>query len=447
MTDVSIDRYVADHKTFSGNGAAGAPEWLRQRRDAAIDRFVELGFPNSRHESWRFTNIKPLVAQQFAPTEGAAAVELTPAELDPLVLGAPASSRLVFVNGRYRADLSKLDGLPAGVFAGSLAEAIEGGAAGIEEHLAQHTRATQNPFTALSTAFMADGAFLYVPEGLALTTPVTVVHVTTSAADKRVSHPRNLFVIGSGGAAAIVEEYLSVGQPSAWTNAVTEAVVCENGMLDSYRIQHESDRSYHTATTQSYQQRDSNYSSTAVVFGGALSRHDINAVLDGPGAECTLYGLTQVRGRQHVDHHTAIEHAKPHCNSWEFFNGIYDGQARGVFTGRIIVQPGAQRTDSKQTSNSLLLSEGARADSQPQLEIYADDVKCTHGATLGPIDQKSLFYLRSRGLTVEEARNLLTYGFGAEILGKIKLEQVRERLDAVIKARLREGSTWRLAEA
>ncbi len=446
MGEVPIDRYVADYKRFSDNGAAGAPGWLTKRRADAIARFATLGFPSSRDEAWRFTNVAPLVGQAFAPVR-VSTTELSSGDLESLAFGPVGGNRLVFVNGRHRADLSMLDGLPSGVVARSLAETTAQGSGEIEEHLGKYTDASENPFTVLSTAFLSDGAFVYVPQSVEMDNPLLVVHITTSDADKCVSHPRNLFVVGPGAAAVVVEQYLSIGEPSAWTNAVTEVVLEENARLDAYRIQYESERAYHTATTQAYQQRDSNFSLTTVVLGSALSRHDINVVLDGPGAECTLYGLSQLRGTQHVDHHTAIDHAQPHCNSWEFFNGIYDDRSRGVFTGRIIVRPGAQRTDSKQTSNSLLLSEQARADSQPQLEIYANDVKCTHGATLGPIDERSLFYLQSRGLTAEEARNVLTYGFGAEILGKIKQDDVRERLDALIRTRLEEGSTWRLAEA
>ncbi len=446
MGEVLIDRYVADHKRFSDNGASGAPGWLTARRAEAIDRFQTLGFPSARNEAWRFTNVAPLVKQAFAPV-GDTQAAVSQDDLASAVFGPVHGNLLVFVDGRYRADLSALDRLPKGVVLASLASAIAEGSGPIEEHLTRHTGVSENPFTELSTAFLSDGAFVYVPGSVQLETPLLVVHVTTPAADKCVSHPRNLFVVGSGGSASVVEQYLSIGQPSSWTNAVTEVVVEEDARLDTYRIQYESDRAYHTATTQSYQQRNSNYALNTVVLGSALCRHDINAVLDGQGAECTLHGLTQVRGSQHVDHHTTIDHAQPHCNSWEFFNGIYDERARGVFTGRIIVRPGAQRTDSKQTSNSLLLSERARADSQPQLEIYADDVKCTHGATLGPIDERSMFYLRSRGLTAEEARNVLTYGFGVEILSKIKQEDVRARLDTLIKARLEEGTTWRRAEA
>ncbi|MDH4351978.1 MAG: SufD family Fe-S cluster assembly protein, partial [Gemmatimonadota bacterium] len=213
-------------------------------------------------------------------------------------------------------------------------------------------------------------------------------------------------------------------------------VVGDNAVVDAYRIQRERTDASHTATTWSRQGRSSVFSAVNFAFGGHLCRHDIHAVLDGEGAECTVNGLSVLRGNQLMDHHTTIDHAKPHCNSWELFNGVYDERARGVFTGRIIVRPGAQKTDSKQTSNSLLLSEDARSDSQPQLEIYADDVKCTHGATLGPIDEKSLFYLQSRGIGGQAARNLLTYGFGAEILNSVSLEPLRAHLDDVVHARL-----------
>jgi Fe-S cluster assembly protein SufD len=221
---------------------------------------------------------------------------------------------------------------------------------------------------------------------------------------------------------------------------VTEAVVGDNATLDAYRFQREHTDAYHTGTTYSTQGRDSKFSLIVFTFGAGLSRHDIRAVLDGEGADATLDGLSMLRGRQHTDYHTTLEHAQPNCTSWEYFNGVFDDHARGVFNGRIIVRPGAQKTDSKQTNNNLLLSASARADSQPQLEIYADDVKCTHGATLGPIDDEHLFYLQSRGLTKEAARDMLTYGFGSEILNAVKSEQVREDLDRIIHDWLKQVS-------
>ncbi|PYO99690.1 MAG: Fe-S cluster assembly protein SufD [Gemmatimonadetes bacterium] len=254
-----------------------------------------------------------------------------------------------------------------------------------------------------------------------------------------VSHPRTLIVVDRGAQAAVVETYAALAGGVYWTNAVTEAVVGEGARLELFRVQREGPESFQVATTHSRQERDSYLALHVVAVGAALARHDVSTVLDGAGAELILNGLYLLSGAQHADHHTVIDHAQPHCASHEFFNGVLAERARGVFTGRIIVRPGAQRTDSKQTNNNLLLSTEARADSQPQLEIYADDVKCTHGSTVGPIDQNQLYYLRSRGLSPEAARSILTYGFGAEILDRMRHPDVRARLDRLVRERLGGG--------
>jgi Fe-S cluster assembly protein SufD len=239
-----------------------------------------------------------------------------------------------------------------------------------------------------------------------------------------------------GAMATVVETYATLDGGQHLTNSVTELVLEEGARAHHLRIQRESDTAFHMATSQSYQGKDSRLLSCSVAFGSALSRHDVNAVLDGTGAELLLNGLSVLAGRQHVDHHTTIEHARPHCESHELFNGIFADHARGVFTGRIIVRPGAQQTDSKQTNNNVLLSEAARADSQPQLEIYADDVKCTHGATIGPLDPNALFYLQTRGIGAQDARQLLTYGFAADVVSRLEVPELRERLDRLVGARL-----------
>jgi Fe-S cluster assembly protein SufD len=255
-------------------------------------------------------------------------------------------------------------------------------------------------------------------------------------AARPMTHPRLLIVLEREAQAKIVEAYEGDAHGVSLTNSVTEVVVEEGAQLDLCREQREGAHSNHVAASHFHQASDSRLVFTTVALGAGLVRHDIHAVLDGSGAYLILNGLSVLGGHQHVDHHTTIEHAKPHCESHEYFNGVFDGESRGVFNGRIIVRPGAQRTDSKQTNNNLLLSHSARADSQPQLEIYADDVKCTHGSTVGPLDPTALFYLRSRGLGATEARGLLTYGFGAEILDRIAVPGARERLDSEIRARL-----------
>jgi Fe-S cluster assembly protein SufD len=254
-----------------------------------------------------------------------------------------------------------------------------------------------------------------------------------------MTHPRTLVVVERGARAVVQETYLTRDSGGgAFTNAVTELVVGDGGRLDHARLQREDKSAYHVATTQSHQGRDSVLESCSVAFGAGLARHDLGAVLGGSGAFLTLNGLSVLDGKQHVDCHTIIDHAQPHCESHEVFNGVFDDHARGIFNGRIVVRPGAQRTDSKQTNNNLLLSADARADSQPQLEIYADDVKCTHGATLGPLDDASMFYLQSRGIDAAAARRMLTYGFGADIVERISNEPVRRQFDLALAERLGE---------
>jgi Fe-S cluster assembly protein SufD len=423
--------YVEAFETTAGD-SGGDPAWLQARRGAAIARFADAGFPGSRQEEWRLTDLKALARTPF--TLAASASEAV-SSVDEFVLGSERQWVVTFVNGTYVPALSRLEDLPSSVVVGSLREAIVTHSTLVEPHLAKYALDEYNPLAALNTGFIRDGAFLHVPRDTVLERQVhfLFLSVPTSGTNAPVTHPRNLFILEPGAQASLVESYAGAGTTGRyWTNPVTEAVVGDNATLDAYRFQREHADAYHTGTTYSTQGRDSKFSLIVFTFGADLSRHDIRAVLDGEGADATLDGLSMLRGRQHTDYHTTLEHAQPNCTSWEYFNGVFDDHARGVFNGRIIVRPGAQKTDAKQTNNNLLLSASARADSQPQLEIYADDVKCTHGATLGPIDDEHLFYLQSRGLTKEAARDMLTYGFGSEILNAVKSEQVRQGLDRII---------------
>jgi Fe-S cluster assembly protein SufD len=441
MTDVAetAERYLADFKAFAGNGAAGAPAWLKEIRAGAIARFVELGFPTMKQEEWRFTSVAPIADTRFTLAHGPRSSRPAVADIERLSLR--VGPRVVFIDGRYAPELSTALGLPEGTRAGSLAATLqtETGRELVGAHLARHARWRDSAFAALNTAFLADGAFVHVPGGAALDRPLELVFLSTGRQGSEgptVSHPRSLIVLERGARATIVETYAALSEDVYWTNAVTEVVMGEGARAELYRVQREGPRSFQVATTQSRQGRDSYLGLHVVTLGAALARHDINAVLDGSGAELILNGLYLLGGAQHADHHTVIDHAQPHCASHEFFNGVLAERAHGVFNGRIIVRPGAQRTDSKQTNNNLLLSTEARADSQPQLEIYADDVKCTHGSTVGPIDQTQLYYLRSRGLSPEAARSILTYGFGAEILGRMQHADVRDRLERLVRDRL-----------
>jgi Fe-S cluster assembly protein SufD len=394
-----------------------------------------------KQEAWRFTSVASIADQDFELASAAATRQPTLADIEPLLLGDAAPHRLVFVNGLFSPQLSAIAGFPAGVRVESLAQALVANPDLIRAHLCKYAAFQDRPFAALNTAFVRDGAFVHVPAKVAVGAPIQLLFLAAPAkqGDARVvSHPRNLIVIEREARATVVETYAALEQGVYWTNAVTEVVVEDGARVDYHRVQRESAHAYHVAATETQQGRDSTVNLHAVAFGGALARHDLRSVMAGTGGSLILNGLYLLDGEQHADHHTTIDHAAPHCNSHEYFNGVIDGHARGVFTGRIIVRPGAQKTDSKQTNNNLLLSADAHADSQPQLEIYADDVKCTHGSTVGPLDPRALFYLRSRGLSEHDARRLLTYGFGAEILGRMEVAPLRAQLDRIVRARLAE---------
>jgi Fe-S cluster assembly protein SufD len=429
----AVERYVTQFEAFAANGAAKSPIWLRDLRAAAIARFAELGFPTTRQEEWRFTSVAPLLEGAFVPAPAGG-------RSGPAAPGG-AALRMVFVNGRFAVEQSSLAGLPSGVRVGSLAALLErGGGAGafVEGHLGRSTVLADNAFAALNTAFVADGAVVHLTRGAVLAEPLHLIFATAPGGKPSVSHPRVLVVADEQARATLVEHYVGDDAPY-WTNQVTELVVGDGARVELVRLQQEGPGAYHVASLYTRQGRDSELRVHPLVVGAALARHDITNVLDGPGAELLLNGLYLLGGRQHADHHTVVDHAQPDCRSHEYFNGVLDDRARGVFNGRIIVRPGAQRTDSKQTNHNLVLSEEARADSQPQLEIYADDVKCTHGATLGPLDPKELFYLQSRGIAPAEARALLVYGFGAEILGRLQHAGLRGRLEQMLRERLATG--------
>ncbi len=433
--DRARERWLAAHRAFAGNGAGAAPAWLRELRERGIVRFAEHGFPTTRQEEWRFTSVAPLVETPFAPA-GAAARAPDPRAAAPHLLPGTARRRLVFVDGRFAPHLSATADLPAGVVATGLAEALAREPEGVRAQLGRSDADRGNPFAALNTAFLADGAYVRVAAGTAVAEPLELLFLATAGPAPAAAHPRTLVVAERLASVAVVETYAGPDGAVYWTNAVTEVVAEEGARVEVYRMQREGRAAYHLATTHTRQGRDSTVRVHPVVFGAALTRHDLTAVLDGEGASCLLNGLYVAAGTQHVDHHTTIDHASPHAESHEYFNGVLDERAHGVFNGRIVVRPGAQGTDSKQTNHNLLLSEDARADSQPQLEIHADDVKCTHGATLGPIDERTLFYLESRGLSRGAARAMLTYGFGAEILGRMGSPALRAPLNREVRARL-----------
>ena len=426
-----VDQLVGSYRAWASNGASGAPDWLKDLREGGIARFHDLGFPNMKQEAWRFTSVAPIAEGGFELARPPARVP-TLDEIRPYLL-LEAGPRLVFVDGFFQPSLST----PFFDDVQSLSHVVAHRPDLVRAHLGKYAGIQDKPFSALNTAFVQEGAFVHVPAKATAELPIQLLFLATGG-KPAVAHPRNLVVVEREARASIVETYAALADGVYWINAVTEIVVGDGARLDHHRVQREGARAYHVATTQSHQGRDSTLNLHFVAFGGTLARHDIESVMAGPGGTLILNGLYLLADAQHADHHTTIDHAADHCQSHEYFNGVLDDRSRGVFTGRIIVRPGAQKTDSKQTNNNLLLSANAHADSQPQLEIYADDVKCTHGSTVGPLDPRAMFYLRSRGVGEEEARRLLTYGFAAEILGRMEVAPLRAQLDAIVRGRLAE---------
>jgi Fe-S cluster assembly protein SufD len=409
---------------------ANRADWLRPLREDAFARFWELGFPTTHDEDWRFTNVAPIANTAFARApEG---LTLLPAQLEPFHISS-AGLRLVFINGRFAPALTPPLALPDGVRLTSLAEAIEKNRDLVEPHLARYAEYAKDAFTALNTAFLEDGAFVYVPKGVVLETPIHLLYVAVPGEAPLMAHPRNLIVCGENSQATIVEDYITIGEGSpALSNAVTELIAAEHAVVSHYLLEREDTSAYNVSTLRLQQERGASVASHSVLVGGALVRNNVHPVLAGEGGDCLINGLFIGRGRQHLDNYMLVEHAQPHCDSRQFYNGILDQQSRGVFHGRIIVHKAAQKTDAKQTNRNLLLSDEAQIDTKPQLEIYADDVKCTHGATIGQIEEEALFYMRSRGLTEADARALLLFAFASECLDRMSPGPVRDFLAALV---------------
>ena len=414
---------------------AGQPNWLLPLRRAGLARFSELGLPTLHDEDWRFTNIAAIAKLPFQP--GFEGVDVLAADaLKDFAFAKQAGSRLVFVNGHFAPDLSSVSNLPAGVKAGNLAAALAADAAFLEPHLGRYAASADNGFSALNQAFFLDGGFVHVPAGKVVAEPIHLVYVSTAKQSGATFHPRNLVIAEANSRVTILESYVALGGAGYFTNAVTELFAGEDTHLEFVKFQDEAPDAFHIAAFHGEFGRASQVNVHSFALGAKLSRNNIRTKLAGEGLECILNGLYLTRGEQLADHHMIVEHAQPHCASHEYFNGILDDKSRGVFHGRILVRPLAQKTDAKQTNKNLLLSDYAGANTKPQLEIYADDVKCTHGATIGQLNEESIFYLRSRGIGPETARRMLIHAFAGEIIERIQHEAAREELDKLVWDRL-----------
>ena len=423
--------YLADFQALQRDSAAAGPAWLRDLRDLAWAKFAALGFPTARrgNEKWKYTNVAPLAKSSFAYSR-----ELAPdgaLEAGWLRNAAPLEknwTNLVFVDGSYSRELSTGPEAALGYRAASLAAVMGNDGRAVEQHLARHASMDEDAFTALNTAFVRDGAFVHLPDGCAAALPIHLLFVTTGRVQPGVTFPRTLVLLGRHASATIVESYFSPTLGHYFTDAVTEIVLAEGAEVDHYRLLLESPGSFHVGTSRVHQSEESSLFSATFETGAAMVRNDFKVLLDGPGSRCTLNGLYLTSDNQHIDNLISIDHAKPLTTSRLSYKGILDGKSRAVFGGQVLVRKDAQKTDAHQTDRNLLLSKDAEVDSKPSLLIYADDVKCGHGATAGHIDENALFYLRSRGLDLETAGRMLVHAFAGEIIETVKLQPLRDFL-------------------
>jgi Fe-S cluster assembly protein SufD len=451
-----VDSILARGEQFLRSEGGKAPLFLRRLREEGLAAFGRLGFPAPGDEEWRYTNVGPIADGTFAPSPAAISARETGEErgqvlsldgrLGPMAFAPRKKTQIVFVNGRFSAEWSSVEGLPAGVRFDSLAAALSREPHLVEKHLGRSARADDHPFIALNTAHLRDGVVLHVPPGVALETPLFVYWVSAGEASLSLAtSPRMLVILGERAEARVVEAFVGTAG-AAFVNAVTEASLGAGAHLDHVTLQREGPETLHVGNLRIVQAGQSHSRTHLFSFGGALVRNELSVLLDGEGAGTALNGLSCVSGAQHVDNHTVIDHARPHGTSVELYKGILDGSARGAFDGRIVVRPSARATDARQTNRNLVLSDTARVDSKPQLEIYNNDVKCSHGSTTGRLDETMLFYLRSRGLGEAEARSLLTFAFGSELSERVVESDLRAYLDSSLLSWLsREGPSQKTA--
>ena len=429
---------MSDPTINDASAVQDGPHWLAARRQAARERFAELGFPTRKNENWHYTSVNPIVEAGYTQLTTPSG-NVTSAALAPFLFDQPDWPLVVFLNGRYSAELSTpADQLPEGVRVATLGALLSEGQEApeevrelVREHLLAIADTQENAFTALNAALAADGVVVAIGSEMVVDTPIHLIFVTDPAADSRAMHTRNLVVAGRHSRASILESYVGLGGAAYFMNAVTEVVVDAGATLNHVKVQRESDRAFHIGTADASQGRDSHYQHFSFATGAALSRTNVHTLLGGEGCGATLNGLYMLDGEQHCDHQTRIEHKEPNCFSREVYKGLLAGRSHGVFNGKVYVHPEAQKTDGKQENNVILLSETAQIDSKPELEIYADDVKCTHGATVGQLDETALFYMKSRGVDATTARQLLTYAFAADVIETIEQEAVRDGLESL----------------
>lgn len=436
QTPTRLDRYQSDFQALEQSQAPDGPPWLAQLRRRAFSRFEALGFPTARrgNEKWKYTSVAPIARASFAYALEGGSASVSASQLRSRAPWDDSWATLVFVNGRFAESLSTPLGEADGVHVAGLARAIASNGHVVERHLGRCADFEEDAFAALNTAFIVDGAFVHLSAGATPSRAVHLVFVSAGGGERPVSYPRTLVVAGEGARATVVESYLGLSDAPYFTDAATEVSLQAGAQVEHYRYLMESPQAYHVGRTHVYQGPDSTFSSTAFMRGAAVARSEMHVKLDAPGSSCFLKGLYMTLGGEHMDNHINVDHLKPHCTSDQYFKGILGGTSRAVYSGRVVVHRDAQKTNAYQRDHNLILSAGAEVDTKPSLEIYADDVKCGHGATAGAVAHDAVFYLQSRGLDLQTARRLLIHGFASEVIEGVSLASLREHLDRVFSA-------------
>ncbi|MBS0359053.1 MAG: Fe-S cluster assembly protein SufD [Proteobacteria bacterium] len=428
MNEVNIakDYYIQAYEQTQSKLPGFSLPWLKSKRDEAMQFFSEKGFPTRHDEDWKYTNVTPLMEQQFIlPSKQAH--RLSAERLKPYLLSEMNAHILVFVDGYFSPEFSQCNKLPSGVTLKNLSAELLENPKNIQSYLSSALNSKEHAFNALNTALMTEGAWIHIDKHVVVENPIQLLFISTQ--EDAIHHYRNCIVVEENTSVNLIEQYVGLQEAPYFNNSVTEIIAKPNAQIEHVKIQQEGATSFHVGTLQVHQYQHSSVNTHSFSFGGSLVRSDTNISLKDEYSECTLNGLYVASNHQHIDHHTRVEHIKPHGTSREYYKGILNDSAKAVFNGKVLVNPGAEKTQAEQSNKNLLLSRQAEINTKPQLEIFADDVKCAHGATVGQLDEKSLFYLRSRGIEKEAAKQLLVHAFASEIINRVKWIPLRERLE------------------
>jgi Fe-S cluster assembly protein SufD len=424
-----LEEYKNVEKNLNGESSD-----IHHIRDNAKEYFKTVGFPNKRMEDWRFTNINPITNKDFEFPKDIQ--KIGKKVLEKFLIPELKTNLIVLINGEYSSENSKIISENKNIFICSLKDALKTKKEAVEKYFAKYADYKSDGFTALNTALAADGAYIHIPSDCLIKEPIMILNILDSKKSKVMGQPRNLIIAEKGSGAHIIEEYYSIGENDAFSNVVTEIYSDENSNLHYYKIQNEELDSFHVGTTQVFQEKNSTFKSVTISWGGSVIRNNLNSYLNGENIECSFKGLYYLTGKQHMDNHTLADHANPNCHSNELYKGILADESNGVFNGKIMVRQDAQKTNAYQMNKNILLSNNASINSKPQLEIYADDVKCSHGATTGQIDNEQLFYLKTRGIGEKEGKRLLLYAFANEIIEDIQIEELKDYLQKKLSNKL-----------